>query len=279
MLLAAKKESSPQSSLLPMLSGEHNVWTISAIHGCDEKLSDVHDQLLEVFSPRDRVIYLGNYTGYSGSARRTLDEITTFRRLLLAQPGVFAGDMIYLRGQQEEMLSKLMQINFTARPEEALVWMLGNGLAATLHDYNIDLHDGIMACREGTLSLTRWLGRVRHVFLAHEGRAEFYTGLVHACCVKSAHSDARQIFVHTGYHQDHEFSEQSDHFWWSGELFDKQDGSAQKNLQLVRGYDPKHKGVDIQPHKATLDGGCGFGGSLVCTGFDCDGEIFEMFEC
>ena len=46
----------------------------------------------------------------------------------------------------------------------------------------------------------------------------------------------------------------------------------------VRGYDPAHGGVHLNGVTATVDGGCGYGGSLVAAGFAADGSLFEMLE-
>ena len=48
--------------------------------------------------------------------------------------------------------------------------------------------------------------------------------------------------------------------------------------KVVRGFDPDHKGMNINCVTATIDGGCGFGGQLVCAGFNPEGSIFELLE-
>jgi hypothetical protein len=46
----------------------------------------------------------------------------------------------------------------------------------------------------------------------------------------------------------------------------------------VRGYDPARGCVQIGTITATLDGGCGFGGPVVCGCLSPTGEMLEMFQ-
>ena len=107
-----------------------NIWGISSIHGNLDRLISLHDAIFDRFQTGDRLVYFGNYTGYGDQSCATIDEMVTFRRLLLAQPGMKPDDIIYLRGAQEEMLHQLMQLQFTQRPLDHLLWMLGQGLTS-----------------------------------------------------------------------------------------------------------------------------------------------------
>jgi serine/threonine protein phosphatase 1 len=48
--------------------------------------------------------------------------------------------------------------------------------------------------------------------------------------------------------------------------------------KVIRGFDPKHEGVYLNGISATLDGGCGFGGSLVAASMTAEGEVMELME-
>ncbi|MGH1399035.1 MAG: hypothetical protein ACRBCT_07465, partial [Alphaproteobacteria bacterium] len=132
-----------------------------AVHGQLDRLSALHDGILEKFNAGDRLVYLGNYTGYGNDAAACIDEILTFRRMIMSIRGVQASDIVYLRGMQEEMWQKLLQLQFAPNPSDVLLWMLGNGMAPTLSSYGICPHDGIEACRQGTMPLTKWTHAVR----------------------------------------------------------------------------------------------------------------------
>ena len=92
------------------LTGWNRVWAVAAIHGEAERLRGLHHQIARRFQPRDRLVYLGNYLGYGSDIVATLDELITYRREVLAAPGMMPQDIVFLRGAQEEMWQKLLQL-------------------------------------------------------------------------------------------------------------------------------------------------------------------------
>ena len=267
-----------QDNAIVELNNIKRVWAIPAIHSEVERLIDLHDRLLELYTLGDRIIYLGNYTGYGDYATETIDELLTFRRLILSIHGVFADDLLYLRGGQEEMLSKLLQLNFAPNPEHVLLWMLSRGLSPTLNSYGIDIHDGILATKEGALGLNRWIGRVRHLIRQHAGHEDLHSHLKHAVVCRCVNNQS-MIFVNSGYDLDRNLNSQGDNFWWPSKNFDTMEYVNTPFQKIFRGFDPQHKGVCINNLAITLDNACGFGGSLMCAGIDPDGDVFELFEC
>src|SRR3546814_14736289 len=79
------------------------------------------DLLAARLLPGDRLVYLGNMVGHGTATIATLDELLAFRRDFLCLPGVEPEDIVYLRGAQEEMWRKLLQIQFAPRSEERRV--------------------------------------------------------------------------------------------------------------------------------------------------------------
>src|SRR5207244_1969250 len=75
---------------------------------------------------------LGNYLGYGASVAATIDELLDFRCRALARPDAFACDVVFLRGAQEEMWQKLLQLQFAQNPGEVLEWMVREGVEATV---------------------------------------------------------------------------------------------------------------------------------------------------
>src|SRR6185312_356555 len=102
------------------------------------------------------LVYLGNYLGRGPQIRRTIDEVLRFRLAVLSQPNAFACDVAFLRGSQEEMWQKLLQLQFAVSPRDVLQWMLDQGVEATLLAYDTGAQQGFGACREGPKALTRW---------------------------------------------------------------------------------------------------------------------------
>jgi hypothetical protein len=253
------------------------IWAVSAIHGELERLTDLHDAMLEHIRPGDRLVYHGNYTGYNPQAAACIDEILTFRRLVLSLPGMMCNDIVYLRGAQEEIWQKLLQLQFAPDPTSVLLWMLGNGLSDTLYSYGLSPHDGIEACQSGTMGLTKWTAKVREAIRRHAGHEVFSTQLLRAAHT-AQDSPCSMLFVHAGLDAAKPLEEQGDSFWWAGRMFSDIKVAYAPFDKVIRGYDPDHTGVAINCVTASIDGGCGFGGNLVCAGIGANGEIFRTLE-
>lgn len=271
-------KSQKKDQCLSRLGTPERIWVIPAIHGHLDRLCKLHDALFEHFTPGDKIVYLGNYTGHSADSAACVDEILTFRRMILSMPGgVICDDLTYLRGAQEEMWQKLLQLQFAPNPVDVLLWMLGNGLSETLNSYGLCVHDGVEACRFGVVGLTKWTHEIRRAvrrYPGHETLAAHYT----RAAFTDRNSAYPMLFVHAGLDIQKPLEQQGDELWWAGREFEEIDRAYEPFQKVVRGYDPAHKGVKMNCVTATLDGGCGFGGPLVCAGFDQDGTVFDMLE-
>ena len=260
---------------IPCLGSPELVWVVPSIHGDLDALVRLHDQIFDHFRVGQKLVYLGNYTGYGQQSAAVIDELLTFRRLLLSLPGMECSDIVYLRGSQEEMGQKLLQLPFAPQPSDTLLWMLGNGMSATLHSYGICEHDGIEACRAGVMGLTKWVERIRAAIRARPGHEVFSTQFVRACYTEQEHA---MLFVNAGVNAARSLGDQGDQFWWAGEHFNEICEPYEDFQSVVRGYDPKHAGMAVDGVAKTLDNGCGFGGSLVAAGFTRTGGVFKVLE-
>ena len=113
------------------------VWAVAAIHGEVNRLTALHARLAARLDPGDRLVYLGNYLGYGPAPASTLDALLLFRRLFLSRRNAFPGDIALLRGTQEEMWQKLLELQFAPNPREVLPWMLEHGLDKTLSSLSL----------------------------------------------------------------------------------------------------------------------------------------------
>ena len=86
------------------------------------------------------------------------------------------------------------------------------------------------------------------------------------------------LFVHAGLDPALPLDDQGENFLWAGGDFASIQDPYQPFAKVIRGYDPAHGGVYLNGVTATIDGGCGYGGSLVAAGFAPDGSLFEMLE-
>lgn len=260
------------------LGNPRQIWAIPAIHSAAGELTALHDTILRHITPGDRIAYLGNYTGYGENALDSINEILAFRRLVLSIPGMIPSDIIYLKGAQEEMLSKLMQLQFASNASDVLLWMLGNGLNATLNDYDVCAHDGIEACRRGVMDITRWTQNIRSKIRAHAGHEDFMVSQHRAAYTCTEAHPSPLLFVHAGINIGRPLIEQGDSLWWESQSFEAINTPYAPFEKVVRGYDPAHKGMNLNCVTATIDDGCGFGGSLVCTSFGADGQVSDILQ-
>ena len=265
------------STSLSILGTPDRVWVIGSIHADIDKLFAIHDDLLTKIQKGDKIVYTGNYIGYGFAPKETIEELLTFRRLVLSIPGFLPEDIIYLRGSQEEMLSKLFELPFASDPETVYLWMLGNGLSSTLDGFDLDRHDGLYAARSGVMGMCRWTGKVREALRSIAGYDKFMAHLKRA-----AHTDKNietpMLFVNAGIDLNKPLNSQGDNFWWAKKNFRDIHKAYDPFSRVVRGYDPDHKGVYVNGVTATIDGGCGFGGTLACAAFDHGSELVDLIE-
>ena len=153
------------------------VWAVAAIHGEAERLATLHRTLEQRVVAGDRLVYLGNYLGHGPDVRATLDALLAFRRELIARPGMFAADVAYLRGSQEEMWQKLLQLQFAPNPREVFAWMIEHGAGATLSAYGGEIQQGFVCTRDGPLAITRWTSKLRTAMQAIPGHYALMSAL------------------------------------------------------------------------------------------------------
>lgn len=262
------------SEIYGRLARARRVWAVGAIHGDAHRLVALHARLAPRLNAGDRLVYLGNYTGYGPAAAATLDALILFRRLFLARRNAFVGDIAFLRGSQEEMWQKLLELQFAPNPREVLPWMLDHGMGATLESYGVDARQGLAAARDGVLSLTRWTAGLRAAIEARSGHRQLMTSLRRAAFT----DDGALLFVHAGVDPRKPLDLQGDIFWWCDRDILQLDAPFAGYKRVVRGIDRQHEGILETPYAASVDGGCGFSGTLMAACFAPDGSIVDHIE-
>jgi serine/threonine protein phosphatase 1 len=244
------------------------VWAVASILGEAERLARLHDRLAPRVAEGDQLVYLGNYFGRGDAVAGTIDELLDFRRRMMARPRGFACDVVYLRGAQEEMWQKLLQLQFAPNPREVLAWMAQEGVEATVTAYGGDMRQGFAASRDGPRTITRWTTGLRTAMNAAPGHTNLFSSLRHAAITE----DNGLLFVHAGVEPSRPLAGQADAFWWGSgrRLFELTQPYAGFR-RIVRGYDHQHGGVIEASFATSIDGGCGFGGELVAACFAPDG--------
>ena len=183
-------------------------------------------------------------------------------------------DIVFLRGVQEEMWQKLLQLQLALDPPSVLTWMLRHGVATTIEAYGSSPQDGLAAAKGGTVLLSRWTGKLRETMARHGGHRELISSLKRACVT----DDGSLLFVHAGLDPSRPLEAQRDAFWWNPGGFMAMDRPYGNFRLVVRGCDPNRHGTDIGAFRATLDGCCGVGGVLTACCFDRHGRVVDQID-
>jgi serine/threonine protein phosphatase 1 len=256
------------------LRGARRIWAVAAIHGEAERLSRLHDRIAARFAEGDRIVYLGNYIGHGNAIKATLDELLDFRRRILARPHGFVCDIVFLRGAQEEIWQKLLQLQFAANPGEVLAWMVRAGVEETVRAYGGELRQGFAASRDGPRAITRWTSALRNAMNAAPGHTKLFAALRHAAVT----DDERLLFVHAGIDPSRPLSAQGDAFWWGeNDILDLTQPFAGFR-RVVRGFDREQRGLIERDFAVSLDAGAGRGGSLLAAALAPDGAVLETLQ-
>jgi serine/threonine protein phosphatase 1 len=264
-----------EANVFATLRGSGRIWAIAAIHGEVERLRALHARLTQDARAGDQIVYLGDSLGYGENVRDTIDEILLFRRRFLARPDVEVDDIVYLRGAQEEMWQKLLQLQFAPNPSDVLKWMVEHGIGPTIAAYGGSIDEGLSAAREGVLAMTRWTGQLRQNMRNFDGHTALMGVLKHAAFTE----DHSLLFVHAGIDPTRPLPAQVDAFWWGSAGFELLDAPYGDFRLVVRGSDRRGRGgVRVGAYSATLDSGAGFGGTLTCACFGPDGQMVQMLE-
>lgn len=271
-----------------ILRAAQRVWAVSSIHGDVEALNRLHRAMVARIRQGDRLVYLGNLIGRGAAVTATIDNLLRFRSLFLARPDAFACDVVHLRGSQEEMWQKLLQLQFATDPKAVLQWMLDQGVAASLESYGILPAEGLREAAAGPRQLTRWTSALRERIQAHAGhwqllgslRRAAYTGRQNGMAGNAGPGNPGWglLFVNAGLDPERPLEAQKDSFWWGNSAFAAIDRPYDGYRRVVRGFCPRHPGFELGDFTATLDGGCGFGGPLLAACFDVAGDVVDEIE-
>ena len=251
--------------MLTTLNVTNRIWAIPAILGQVKPLRELHERLREHLVPGDCLIYLGNYMGFGPSIVQTVDELLQFRASYTDV------EIVHLRGAQEEMWVKLLEIQWAMRPAETFQWMMGHGVDATLRAYGGDPMEAPAKFRSGVVVTTRWTTLLREQFQSHAGHYEF----LHSLASAGPTSNGKLLFVNAGINPSEPLEKQNDAFWWNIQGFENLSTRFEKFSFVIRGYDPARKGGRTGAQAICIDTATGSTGPLFATCFDPDGAIIE----
>lgn len=262
------------NDIFARLHNMRRVWAVGSIHGDVDRLRRLHRLIAGEFAEGDRLVYLGNFMGRGEHVRAVVDELLRMRRKLLAQPGMHACDIAFLRGSQEEMWQKVMQLQFAPNPREVLQWIINQGVGSTIEAYGGNVEEAMKAVRDGAVSITKWTNGLRATMRGAIGHGELMSSLRRAALT----DDGRILLVNAGIDVGRPLNAQTDSFWWGGTEFSAIDAPYGEVIRIVRGFDRANAGLAQTTHTLTLDGGCGRGGKLLAGVLSAEGDVVEVYE-
>lgn len=270
------------------------IWAIGAAHADVARLARLHAQLEARIWRGDRLVYLGNFIGVGLDVAQILREILLFRRAVIARPGFEADDVVLLRGGQEQMFTRALELQFAEGPaaaEQALSWMGAHGLAPTLAAYGTSIAEGLRIARQGPVAIGRWTASIRARIREMPGHDPLLAGLFRAAITTPldlAGEAPGILFVAAGLDPARPFADQGDAFWWRPDGFLAVTGGVASPsgeptgwagfARIVRGFDPANAGLAESPFAVSLDAGCGRGGGLAAGLFTPEGVLLEIIQ-
>ena len=265
------------SSKFIEINKSKKIWAIGSIHSHLDSFNKLKKHIIKNFSTEDKIVFLGNVIGVGEQSKETLSSIIDLRRKLMSVFYLKPNDVIFLRGAQEEMFLKLLQLHIAPNPKEIVKWMLEHGVDKTVVSYGLDAVELLDISEQGTLSINRWTSNFNKIISNSKGHKQYFSSLHHA-----AFSHSRKIlFVNRGVDTSRPLSAQNDCFWWGYHNFSKTSKPYTSFNKIVRGYAPSvetkldisKNGIICSLYRAPLSDDNIIGGI-----FDDSGNIIDLFE-
>ena len=259
------------------LKDNGKIWAIGSIHSNLHSFENVKKFILNKFNRNDKLIFLGNILGLGDFSKETLSSVLDLRFRLMSKFTFKPNQIVFLRGAQEEMFSKILQLQLAPNPIEIINWMFDHGVNKTLNSYGFSDNEVLNIASSGTVSISKWTSKLNRLLKQNSGHLDYFLNLKHA-----AYSESKKIlFVNRGVDITRPLSAQNDCFWWGFQNFSTIDKPYNTFLRIVRGYESKHlnqleiskKSVVCTLFKQPLSNK-----SIICGIFTENGDILDLFE-
>ena len=259
------------------LQKTNKVWAIGSLHSSLESFYSIKKYILSNFEIGDKLIFLGNVIGFENKSKEIITEVLKLRFKLMAKYKLKNKDIVFLRGAQEEMLSKLLQLHIAPNPTEILDWVFSHGVDQTVISYNFDPKEFRKVASQGTIKISKLTAKLNKAVLLTPGHKEFFSNLKHA-----AYSDSKEVlFVNRGVDISRPLSAQYDCFWWGYQNFSLINKPYNTFKRIVRGYQSNpHNDLENSKDKilCTLFRQPLKNQKILAGIFSKNGNIVELFE-
>jgi len=259
------------------LKKSNKIWAIGSIHSNLKSFNSIKIYLLNNFEAYDKLIFLGNIIGLGNNSKETLSSVIDLRFRLMAKFKLNPESIVFLRGAQEEMFSKLLQLQLAPNPTEIIEWMFDHGVNETIKSYGFSESEVKRIASSGTMNISKWTTSLNKTLQNNLGHTQYFLNLKHA-----AYSNTKKIlFVNRGVDITRPLSAQNDCFWWGFQNFSSIDRPYKTFLRIVRGYESEHlnqQEISKNNIVCTLFKQPLSNKSILCGIFAENGEILDLFE-
>ena len=259
------------------LKSSNKIWAIGSIHSNLKSFSLIKKFILNNFEKTDKLIFLGNVIGLGENSKETLNSVIDLRFNLMSKFKLKPESIVFLRGAQEEMFSKLLQLQLAPNPTEIVEWMFDHGVNETVKSYGFSEQEVRNVASSGTLKISKWTSNLNKILQKNLGHTEYFLNLKHA-----AYSHSKKIlFVNRGVDITRPLSAQNDCFWWGFQNFSSIQQPYKTYLRIVRGYESEHLNqAKISKNNliCTLFKQPLSNKTVLCGIFAENGEILDLFE-
>ena len=259
------------------LKEANKIWAIGSIHSNLKSFSVIKKYILNNFKNTDKLIFLGNVIGLGDNSKETLSSVIDLRFRLMSKFKLEPDSIVFLRGAQEEMFSKLLQLQLAPNPVEIIEWMFEHGVNKTIKSYGFSENEIKSIASSGTINISKWTSSLNKSIQINPGHIEYFLNLKHA-----AYSHTKKIlFVNRGVDITRPLSAQNDCFWWGFQNFSSIDRPYKTFSRIVRGYESKHldqQEISKNNIVCTLFKQPLSTKSILCGIFAENGEILDLFE-
>ncbi len=259
------------------LKKSNKLWAIGSIHSNLKSFISIKEFILNNFESNDKLIFLGNIIGLGHNSKDTLSSVIDLRFNLMSKFKLKPDSIIFLRGAQEEMFSKLLQLQLAPNPTEILEWMFDHGVNETIKSYGFSENEVKKVASSGTINISKWTSNLNKAINDNPGHVQYFLNLKHA-----AYSHTKKIlFVNRGVDVSRPLSAQNDCFWWGYQNFSTMQQPYKTFLRIVRGYESKHiNQLEISKNNivCTLFKQPLSNNRILCGIFSENGEILDLFE-
>ncbi len=210
----------------------NKIWAIGSLHSNIKSFQSIKQYIFENFEKGDKLIFLGNVIGFRNNSKEIITEILKLRFNLMAKFKLNNNEIVFLRGAQEEMFSKLLQLQIAPNPQEIIEWIFSHGVDKTIISYGLNPNDFVSVASQGTIQINKLTSKLNNIISDVAGHKEFFSNLKHA-----AYSDTKEVlFVNRGVDISRPLSAQFDCFWWGYQNFSLINKPYNTFKRIVRGY-------------------------------------------